>query len=305
MPAGKLSESRRFQKTEEPGFEIVTVRSGARTLRSRGSGETFHPVLGPLGEARELHLRQQHLLQRASLAPGRFVIWDVGLGAAANAIAVLDLFRDFRGSAGVELHSFDQTLAPLRFALDHADELGYLDSCSGLLEALPDSAQSAGPVRWQLHLGDFCELVRPGPTTALVDLPAPHAILYDPYSLVSNRAMWMLEHFTNLRACCAPDRPCLLTNYTRSTAARVTLLLAGFFVGHGVPVADKSETTVAATHLELLDSPLDHRWLKRVRRSSEAAPLRGSGGADGAISPADYDALTRHPQFSADRIYRS
>ena len=305
MPAGKLSESRRFQKTEEPGFEIVTVRSGARTLHCRASGETFHPVLGPLGEARELHLRQQHLLKRASSVPGQFVIWDVGLGAAANAIAVLDHFRDYRGSTGVELHSFDQTLEPLRFALDHADELGYLASYTKLLERLPDSAQSAGPVRWQLHLGDFCEWVRRGATSAFVDLPAPHAILYDPYSLVSNRAMWTLEHFTNLRACCAPDRPCLLTNYTRSTAARVTLMLAGFVVGRGWAVADKSETTVAATHLELLDSPLDHRWLERVRRSSESAPLRGSGPADGAISPADYDALTRHPQFSADMNYRS
>jgi tRNA U34 5-methylaminomethyl-2-thiouridine-forming methyltransferase MnmC len=242
-----------------------------------------------------LHLRQQRLLERASLIDGTFVIWDVGLGAAANAIAVLELFREFSGFARIGLHSFDTTLAPLRFALDHMEELGYLHPYAQTLNALPASTQSVGPVQWQFHPGDFCELVA---NRARRVVPPPHAILYDPYSLVSNRAMWTLEHFNNLRACCTPDVPCLLTNYTRSTAARVTVLLAGFFVGRGAAVGDKSETTVAATHRELLDSPLDQRWLERVRRSSDAAPVRGSGRAQGAISVVDYETLMRHPQFA-------
>lgn len=299
MAAGELNCLPAEGETSGALFEIVTVRSGVRTLRSRACGETFHPVIGPLGEARELHLRQQRLLERASLTSGTFVVWDVGLGAAANAIAVLELFREFRGTARIELHSFDQTLEPLRFALDHAEELAYLAPYARNLRALPANTESVGAVRWQLHLGDFCELVSPpGRSAAGVVWPAPHAILYDPYSLVSNRSMWTIEHFINLRACCRPEVPCLLTNYTRSTAARVTLLLAGFFVGRGAAVAEKSETTIATNHLELLDGPLDRRWLERVRRSSEAAPLRGLTGARGPISPADYDALVRHPQFA-------
>jgi hypothetical protein len=38
---------------------------------------------------------------------------------------------------------------------------------------------------------------------------------------------------------------------------RVTLLLAGFFVGRGMPTGLKEETTVAANTRSLLDDPLD------------------------------------------------
>src|SRR6476619_5215775 len=104
-------------------FQIVTVQSGARSLRSRANGETFHPVIGPMAEAVALHVRQQRLVERALETKEPFVIWDVGLGAAANAIAVLDAFAG-HPSARVEVHSFDQTTAPLAFALHHADALG-------------------------------------------------------------------------------------------------------------------------------------------------------------------------------------
>jgi hypothetical protein len=104
-------------------FEIVTVASGARSLRSREHGETFHPVVGPMAEARALHVRQQRLLERATATTGPFVIWDVGLGAAANAIAVLEAFTGFTGPVPIELHSFDQTTDPLAFALAHAEKL--------------------------------------------------------------------------------------------------------------------------------------------------------------------------------------
>jgi hypothetical protein len=108
-------------------FEIVTVASGARSLRSLNHGETFHPVVGPMAEARGLHVAQQRMTERArGYGADPFVVWDVGLGAAANALAVVEAFSGI--TSPVELHSFDRTIKPLEFALHHASELGYFAS---------------------------------------------------------------------------------------------------------------------------------------------------------------------------------
>ena len=88
-----------------------------------------------------------------------------------------------------------------------------------------------------------------------------------------NPAMWTLPLFTNLFRLLEPQRPCALATYSRSTMFRVTLLLAGFFVGRGHATGAKEETTVAANTLELIDEPLDRGWLQRVHRSKSAEPL--------------------------------
>lgn len=278
---------------DQAGFELVTVQTGARSLRSREFGETFHPVVGPMIEAVALHVRQQRLVERAASLPSPFVIWDVGLGAAANAIAALEAFQAARLATRVELHSFDQTTAPLVFALEHAEALGYLAPHLGALQALLESGiwQSQPPLdlAWHFHAGDFRQ--------TMTAAPAPHAILYDPYSPTANPELWTLVHFTELHACLDPAAPCLLTNYTRSTAVRVTLLLAGFFVGRGHATGEKNETTIASNALDLLDDPLDTRWLERVRRSTSSAPLR-AGGESARISSDDFRRLCAHPQFA-------
>ena len=272
-------------------FELVTVQSGARSLRSREFGETFHPVIGPMAEAVALHVRQQRLVARAAATEGPFVIWDVGLGAAANAVAVLEAFAR-EGEGRVELHSFDHTTAPLAFALAHAAALGYLAPHAPAIEhLLAEGSWQAERLAWFFHSGDFRVSMSAG--------PAPHAVIYDPYSPAANPELWTLEHFTALHAALHPARPCLLSNYTRSTAVRVTLLLAGFYVGHGHATGEKDQTTIAANALDLLDEPLDRRWLERVARSTRSAPLRASA-LPGPISDADRQQLAAHPQFSGD-----
>src|ERR1700723_1708913 len=74
-----------------------------------------------------------------------------------------------------------------------------------------------------------------------------------------------------------PQRPCALANYTRSTLARMAMLLGGFFVGVGHATGFKEETTVAANALDLLAEPLDRRWFERALRSHSAEPLREAG----------------------------
>lgn len=280
---------------ERVGFEIVALKAGGYSLRELGNNETFHPVIGPMAEARILHVQQQQLRERASSTREPFIIWDVGLGAAANATAVREAFADWRGGTRVELHSFDQTTEPLEFAFKNAVQLGYVQphcaSIARLLSSAYCAEEPSCPMEWYLHLGDFRELIQ------TCTLPVSHAILYDPYSAITNPGMWTLEHFEFLRGRLRSSAPCMLSNYTRSTSIRVTLLLAGFFVGKGAAVGEKLETTVATNCLDLLRRPLGKDWLKRVQASTRGAPLRASG-QKGPISESDLYALRAHPQFS-------
>ena len=272
---------------EPAEFQIVTVQSGDRSVRSRKFGETFHPVIGPMAEARALHVRGQRLVERAAATEGAFIVWDVGLGAAANAVAVLESCADRH----IEIHSFDRTSAPLAFALQHAEDLEYPVPFRAAIEALLAKGRvRVGSIEWHFHRGDFSE------TMQRAEIPAPHAVLYDPYSPATNADMWTLAHFTRLHARLHPARPCLLTNYTRSTAVRVTLVLAGFFVGCGHATGEKDQTTIAANAPGLLDEPLPLAWLERVARSTRGAPLR-LGKAGSRIGAEDLASLRAHPQF--------
>ena len=274
----------------EGGFDLVHLKSGARSVRCRTHGETMHVGTGPSTEAVELHIRQQRIVERAQAhAGGPFVIWDVGLGPAGNALTALEALRGI--VAPVEIHSFEIDTAVLEFALGHADALGYLAGWEPAIERLLAGgvAQPLPHVRWQLHQGDYL--------AQIPNAPPPAAIFHDPYSPARNPGMWSLEVFRAARERVG-EETCLLTNYTRSTAVRVTLALAGWAVGFGVATGDKDQTTMAASRLDLLERPLDRAWLRRVRASTNAAPFRGGRYAPGPICEADFTALCGLPQFA-------
>ncbi len=276
-------------------FELVRVQSGAWSLRSIENGEVFHPGVGPMREAMDLHVAQQRIPER--LVDG-FVLWDVGLGAAANAIAAIEAISQAPGNGVVHLHSFDLSASALEFALKHSEVLEYLNVHSEVLRNLLQTGSSTIETRWriewQLHLGDFTERVRAR------NLPeAPDAIFYDPYSPKRNPAMWKLEHLERLRRYIT--KSCTATSYTRSTAMRVTFLCAGFYVGRGMGIGEKDETTIFATNSGLMKRPLARDWLERVRRSTNSAPWTESsdGSREEAISAQRLAQLERHPQFQA------
>jgi len=101
----------------------------------------------------------------------------------------------------------------------------------------------------------------------------PHAIMFDAFSPATNPEMWTQPLFEKLFRLLDPSRPCALPTYSRSTMLRVTLLLAGFFVGVGHATGEKEETTIAANTLDLISEPLNIRWLERAMRSDSAEPL--------------------------------
>ncbi len=288
----------------EGEFELVALSNGVQSLRSRRNGQTFHPVVGPAAEAKAIHLAGTRLFERANAqVGGTFTIWDVGLGAAANAVAAMDGLRaGYVGASDLRLLSFDVSLGALDFAVANAEKLEYPAAYRRELMALRRDgtagvliATGAGRLRWQLHLADFPALL-----AGATELPAPDAIFFDPYSPAVNPEMWTLDLFAALHARLRSAVPCLLTTYTRSTAVRVTLLLAGFYVGLGHATGEKDETTIASNDSSLLQRPLGRHWLEnKVYASTNAAPLRAGTHplVQAPIGEADYEQLKAHPQF--------
>ncbi|SPE62832.1 conserved hypothetical protein [Verrucomicrobia bacterium] len=280
------------------GYKIVELAQGAHSVHSLAHRETFHPVIGPVAEAEALYVRQLGLLRRLEDHSGEFVIWDVGLGAAANALAVLRATRHV--SCSLRLLSFDCTLEPLRFALQHTDALAYLSGFEPLLKRLMQEGHAhwrdeRQAVAWDLHLADFPTLLTQPDARALAK---PHVIMFDAFSPAKNPAMWTEPLFAGIFRLLDPSRPCALPTYSRSTMLRVTLLLGGFFVGAGHATGEKEETTIAANQPELLAEPLDRRWLQRARRSTSAEPLWEPVYRQARLSPKTWEQLQAHPQFS-------
>ena len=299
-------------ESSHANFKLVGLPNGTQAVYSSAYDEKMHPGLGPAAEADLLYVRQLKIPQRMHEGSDEFVVWDVGLGAAANALAVLRATRGI--SRPLRILSFDNTASPLAFAMENAEALGYLGEYKQQIQSLLDSKRvrfqnGDSAVTWEFNLGDFpAWLERRSPTRRVGELscfpagsesgaPAPHTILFDAFSPAKNPAMWTLPLFTNLFRSLDPQGPCNLTTYSRSTMFRVTLLLAGFFVGRGVGSGVKEETTVAANTLELIDAPLDRQWLERVRRSGNAEPLREPLYSQSVLSAHSWERLQSHRQF--------
>jgi hypothetical protein len=279
-------------------YQLVELANGSRTLYSASYGEKMHPGLGPEAEAELLYVRQLRICERLAAHAGEFVIWDVGLGGAANALAVL---RAAQGVGGrLRVVSFDNTDEPLRLARENAAALkyplGYEDALGDLLRTgRAEFGRGNLQVNWEFRRGDFPMWLAQGEAA-----PTPDAIFYDAFSPAKNPAMWTQALFDNLFRRLEPGRPCGLTTYSRSTLLRATLLLAGFFVGAGLATGRKEETTVAANAMELLDEPLNARWLERAMRSHSAEPLTEAVYRSGPLSEATRAKLRSCRQFQRE-----
>jgi tRNA U34 5-methylaminomethyl-2-thiouridine-forming methyltransferase MnmC len=285
----------------ESRYRLVKLPGGAHSVHSLAHGETFHPVVGPTAEAEALYVRQLRIHERLKKHTGEFVVWDVGLGAAANPLTLLRATRQLHCS--IRIVSFDHTLEPLQFALQNTQYLSYLVDYEKHLQSLLQEqsvsfTEGGQNVAWEVYVSDFPSLIAQATAESF---PKPHAIMFDAFSPAKNPVMWTQPLFARLFALLDPACPCALPTYSRSTILRVTLLLAGFFVGVGHATGEKEETTIAANTMELLEEPLDQRWLARAKRSHSAEPMWEPVYCQAPLTPSSSDKLQKHPQFAATK----
>ena len=279
-------------------YQIVTLSNGTHSVRSLENSETMHPGLGPAAEAEALYVVQLRLVERLRESNGEFVLWDVGLGAAANALTVLRATREV--NCTVRLISFDNTLEPLRFAWSQREALGFFHGFEAPIESLLANGRTEfmngrQRVQWELRTGDFPAMLQQPQAHSW---PKPQAILFDPWSPAKNPAMWSAPLFASVFKLLDPSQPCTLPTYSRSTMLRVSLLLAGFWVGAGRATGRKEETTMASNRLELIEEPLGARWLERARRSPSAEPLWEPVYHQAPLASPTWERLRLHPQFA-------
>ena len=97
------SKSRSDSKPRTLGnYEVHMAWEGFASIRQISSGEIMHSRTPPMEEARKLYVEQSNLADRVFSSPRtrirrvrrHLVIWDVGLGAAANAMAAIHCYEE-------------------------------------------------------------------------------------------------------------------------------------------------------------------------------------------------------------------
>jgi queuine tRNA-ribosyltransferase len=290
-------------------YEVV-VSEGVGRIRDTVSGEVMHSVNDPAEEARSLYVEQSRLVERLAeakpatassgapsvRAPGAtpsLVAWDVGLGAAANAMAALQAVEQRFGAAAparkFTLVSFENDLDSLILALRHPAWFKHLRHAAPR-RLLADNrwVSSTEHIEWLLLRGDFAATQSAA--------PLPDVIFFDPFSFKTDSALWTLEAFRKLREVLG-DKPVELFTYSYSTSVRAALLAAGFYVAKGRGTGPKAETTIGLTPAAAATAHgrelLGDEWLGKWRRSDAQAPM-GVGTNDDSWR----DAVAGHPQFS-------
>jgi queuine tRNA-ribosyltransferase len=275
-------------------YEVHKAWEGFSSIRQISSGEIMHSRTDPMKEARELYVEQSRLAERlrenATSEP--LVLWDVGLGAAANATAAIECHEQAMPARPLSIFSFENDLDPLRLALEHESDFPYLRSASvrALLAGNQWQSEHLPGLRWRLVAGDFLQTMH--------SVPAPDLIFYDMFSTKTSASLWSAAAFRGLFAVCA-SRAVELFTYTCSTANRAALLAAGFFVAKGRNAGEKLETTIALTpaalngRLGTKRDLLGRDWLARWKRSAAKVPHDISSREARAFE----EKITGHPQF--------
>jgi tRNA U34 5-methylaminomethyl-2-thiouridine-forming methyltransferase MnmC len=273
-------------------FEIVITTMGATSIRDNRVNEIMHNPVGPWAEANALYVDQPQLrVHLRGKDQGPLVIFDVGLGAAANAIAAMAATLEV-AERPLHLISFENNLALLKFALQHAALFDHMKAFTSAIESLLEKQfwkSPCGLVTWELRAEDFLTAIETETNTA--DL-----IFFDPYSPNVDSEIWTLSCFEKLRSRChgpEANRASRLYTYSRATPVRAALLLAGFYAGQGDSTGLKPETTQASTHLNSLARPLDARWYLRWQRSHTQLPF----GSSETMRKLIQERMKSHPQF--------
>jgi queuine tRNA-ribosyltransferase len=323
-PVRHVTKAQRQRLKLKLGRYEVVVGGGIGRIRDTLSGEVMHSINDPMAEARSLYVEQSRLLERWAdrlrhAKMPALVVWDVGLGAAANAMAAIHAVEAQTGEqqvgeaqvgeaqvgeaqtadvaepsdpqpARLSLVSFENDLDSLILALRHPAWFKHLRHAAPrrLLAEDAWSNPRAG-IDWRLLRGDFRQ--------RKFVAPLPDIVFFDPFSFKTDSVLWSLDAFRELAQLFSETAVELFT-YTYSTSVRAALLAAGFYVAKGRGTGPKAETTIGlsprAAALAHGHELLGAEWLAKWRRSEAQAPP-GVASDDESWRAA----VAEHPQFRA------
>ena len=265
-------------------YEVVENARGFSSIRQLSSGEVMHSVNPPAEEARNVYIQPAKLPLRRQ-EKEEIVVWDVGLGAASNAMALIQSLSEAPPQGRIRLISFENDLDSLRLAMKNAGAFPHVQHRAPA-ELLKHGfwTDAALGISWELIEGDFLQ--------TMSKAPGPEIIFYDLFSQKSESAHWKEKVFQRIFQACQSHSTEFLT-FSTSTAIRARLLAAGFLVGYGPATGPKVSTTVAfndpglARKLEA--KLLGPEWLSRWERSG----AKGAHEGDAAFE----EKIRWHPQF--------
>ena len=296
-PVTHVTKAQRHLQRRKLGRYEVMVQDGVGHIRDTASGEVMHSVNDPAEEARSLYVEQSRLLERLMAPdPAPLVVWDVGLGAAANAMAAIQAVEaDSAGNGAAPLRrltlvSFENDLDSLLLALRHPALFKHLrHAAPRALVSGNHWASSVAAVDWLLLRGDFA--------ASKFTAPLPDVIFFDPFSFKTDSGLWTVETFRQM-ANLGSTKAVELFTYSYSTRVRAAMLAGGWFVAKGRATGPKAETTIAlsarAAALPHGRDLLGREWLQKWQRSEAQAPV-GSDPEDDSWR----EAVRGHPQFRA------
>lgn len=254
---------------EGMAHEIVLFDNGTASVRNTAHGEAMHSSVGPAIEARHVYLEQTRIPERLAAGDSApFIVYDLGLGIGANALAVIECHRQLGPVARpLRVISFENDTGGLYMGLSEPGRFPQIASHRAAVEQVLNEGcwkDPSGRIEWELRTGDFL-------AEDLFGVPAPDAIFFDFYSPKVTPDLWGFHVFDKLRKACGAKR-CFLSTYSAATRVRSALLLAGFYVGQGLATSAKLETTLATTRLEDLETPLGAEWFEKFNRSARSMP---------------------------------
>jgi queuine tRNA-ribosyltransferase len=233
-PPGKHPRVKPTASRHRGAFELAESPAGFTSVRHVPSGEVMHSVNAPDEEAARIYIAQSAVIARALAGEKPITVWDVGLGAAHNAMALVRAHEAAAAPSPILLVSFERDLDALRLALAHTGPFPHLRHAAPHKLVL-GGAYAGDGLAWELREGDFLE--------TLAAAPPPDVIFYDPFSTRTDGPLWTEAAFRAIAARLAG--PAELFTYSAARAVRDALAAAGATVAAGVASGPKPETTIA------------------------------------------------------------
>ena len=236
-----LPRKNKKTKNQKLGDYEVLGQKNFWSIRHIPSGEIMHSVNNPDEEAKNLYVSQVENSLMVGPADQPWVIWDVGLGAAHNAMAWIRQYES-RVAEGTEalrplwLVSFEIDLDPLRLVLKNPSQFHHVRHPAPY-ELMKAGVWKTESLTWDLR-GDF--------VAEMPQAPAPDLIIFDPFSSKTAGDLWTQTIFDRIAEVAKKSKkaPILIT-YSQAKGFRERLSKSGFQVSPGIRTGPKEETTIA------------------------------------------------------------